>query len=265
MPLCLRLYIDESGDHSYRNVNQAQWDKRHLCLLGCAFDIDYYRTTFCPAFEELKSRHFGSDPDDPVVLHREDMVARRGPFGILRDKDKAEAFRADFLKLVDETSVRIFAVVIDKINTQPKQYGPIPFHPYHIGLLTLMERYCGWLNFMKATGDVLAESRGGREDLQLKAVYKAVHTGGTRYRATKFFTDVLTSKELKIKKKEENIAGLQIADLLAYPARRRILHEMGIGTPPTGMTEILAQHLEPKYNKQVYTGAVSGYGKIILR
>ena len=264
MPLRLRLYIDESGDHTFRNVDPNQWDKRYLCLLGCSFDANYYQTDFCPAFEELKAKHFGSDPDESVILHREDMVAKRGPFAILRDGGKNEVFRGDFLALVDKAHFRLFAVVVDKINTQQKNYGPIPFHPYHIGLLAMMERYCGWLNLISGTGDVLAESRGGREDQSLKAAYKAVFTGGTRYRPSEFFHSSLTTKELKIKKKDQNIAGLQIADLLAYPARRQILHGRGIGTPLTGFTRTLAEHLEPKYNRQVYRGYVEGYGKIFL-
>jgi hypothetical protein len=128
----------------------------------------------------------------------------------------------------------------------------------------MMERYCGWLNFTKREGDVLAESRGCREDLQLKSAYKTVYKSGTRFREADFFQAVLTSKEIKIKRKTENVAGLQLADLFAYPARRQILYGARIGPPLTGFTQQMATLLERKYNRNVYTEDVAGYGKVFL-
>jgi hypothetical protein len=260
----LRLYVDESGDHTFRPAAASYWDRRYLCLFGCAFDLEPYETEFRPAFESLKGKHFGSDPDDPVILHREDMKARRGPFAILRDSDKADAFNADLLALVGQAKFRAFAVVVDKHSTQTNRYGPLPYHPYHVALLALMERCCGWLNFMGWEGDILAESRGGREDLQLKSAYKTVHSSGTRFRPPDFFQKALTSKEIKIKPKTQNIPGLQLADLFAYPAKRRVLLDYQVGPALTGFTVSMADALESKYNVQVYTGTVRGYGKIFL-
>ena len=82
-----RLYIDESGDHTTKGVTPAQWDKRYLCLMGCALGIEYCRETFNPAFEAFKRRHFDCDLDDALILHREDIVAKRGPFKVLSDAD----------------------------------------------------------------------------------------------------------------------------------------------------------------------------------
>ena len=125
----------------------------------------------------------------------------------------------------------IFAVVIDKLTTATRYYGPVSTHPYHIGLLAMMGRYCGWLKFSRTTGDVLAEARGGREDLLLKSAYLSIHSGGTSYRPSTFFEKTLTSKEMKVKPKTQNIAALQMADLLAHPIKRRILEECGIAPP----------------------------------
>jgi Protein of unknown function (DUF3800) len=259
-----RLYIDESGDHTFRSQVSAQWDKRYLCLLGCCFEWNYYRDEFCVALEKLKTEHFGSDPDDPVILHREDMIAKRGPFSILRDVAKNDAFRQAFLALIDSSKFRIFAVVVDKRGTLGKTFGPLPSHPYHIGVWAMMERYCGWLNFTKSSGDVLAECRGTREDEQLKAAYEAVYKGGTRFRASDFFQSALTTKEIKLKKKQHNVAGLQMSDLLAYPVKRRMLAESKRGPALTGFTKTLAESVERKYNRHIYHGRVSGYGKIWL-
>jgi hypothetical protein len=258
-----RLYLDESGDHCYRGIAAAQWDK-YLCLFGCSLDVAKCHAEFNLEFEHLKSRHFGGDPDDPVICHREDMRARRGCFAILRDQGRAEAFHKDLGELIKKTNFCAFAVVIDKLTTQTKTFGPLPYHPYHVGLLALLERYCGWLNFTRQRGDVLAEGRGGTEDLQLKAAYAAVHSAGTRFRRNDFFQKALTTKEIKIKPKTQNIPGLQLADLFAYPAKRQILYAAKLAPEPTGFTKTMAAWLESKYNTHYYDGRVWGYGKVFL-
>jgi hypothetical protein len=260
----IRLYVDESGDHTFRPAAVDDPHKRHLCLLGCAFETEIYIKDFVPAFETLKATHFAHDPDDKVILHREDVKARRFPFSCLCDRAKAEAFDNDLVGLLKKSSFRAFAVLVDKATTQGKNFGPLPSHPYHIALLAMMERYCGWLAFTGKEGDVMAESRGGREDTSLKSAYRTVYDAGTRYHDKDFFQSVLTSKELKLKKKEHNIAGLQLSDLLAYPARRQILHEIRRGYALTGITKVCVEILDTKYNRQEYTGKIPGYGKIIL-
>ena len=39
---------------------------------------------------------------------------------------------------------------------------------------------------------------------------------------------MLSSKQLKVKNKANNIAGLQLADLIAHPSRNEILSEKGL-------------------------------------
>ena len=51
-----RIYIDESGDHSNKQMDEA--GKRYLCLTGCIIGLDYYKTTYYQDFEELKQKHF---------------------------------------------------------------------------------------------------------------------------------------------------------------------------------------------------------------
>ena len=71
---------------------------------------------------------------------------------------------------------------------------------------------------MEGTGDVLAESRGGKEDRRLKDSFARLYDSGTDYVQASKFSDRLTSKQLKVKSKSNNIAGLQIADLVAHPS-----------------------------------------------
>jgi len=227
-------------------------------------EMDSYRTAVVPAFETLKTTHFDGDIDEPVILHREDMMAKRGPFAVLRDSEASARFRQALLAFVGAAAFSIIAVVVDKENTRVKSYGAMASHPYHIGLLAMLERYAGRLKYLNAEGDVLAESRGAREDSQLKSAYRTVYDSGTRFRDAQFFQSALTSKEIKIKPKSQNIVGLQMADIFAYPAKRKMLYEAQRGTQLTGFTTDLATALEPKYNKRTLNGQVSGYGKVFL-
>jgi hypothetical protein len=71
----------------------------------------------------------------------------------------------------------------------------------------------------------MAESRGGKEDKRLKASFFTLWKEGTQYVAPDKFHEVLTSKQLKVKPKANNISGLQLADLIAHPSRNEILNE----------------------------------------
>ena len=260
-----RLYVDESGDHSFRAISGAEWRKRYLCLFGCAFETKYYEGQFCQHLKDFKAKHFGGeDPDERVILHREDIVHKRPPFDCLLDAEKARAFDQDLLDFVKAASFKAFAVVIDKYAAQGRHFASLPFDPYHVALLAMMERYCGMLRFLRSVGDVLGECRGGNEDRQLKAAFRTVYNAGTRFHDPRFFQEVLTSKELKIKPKAHNIEGLQLADILAHPVKQQILAERKFAPAPFGFSEKVAILVEAKYNRRYANKQVDGYGKIFI-
>lgn len=257
-----RLYIDESGDHTYYRLEDPA--KRYLGLTGIFIETEYYRTTFQPEMGRFKQEHFPHNPDEPVILHREDIINRRGPFWRLRDPEKEQAFNEDLLQFIKEQDYCIITIVIDK-NAHIKRYGDAAYHPYHYCLTALLERYCGFLNFYNAQGDVLAESRGGTEDQQLKRAYQRLYREGTGFRDSKFFQRALTSFEIKLKPKSKNIAGLQLSDLLAHPSKQEILiEEQRIDDPGDNFGKQICQCFQAKYNQQVYEGRIWGYGKVFL-
>ena len=79
------------------------------------------------------------------------------------------------------------------------------------------------------------------------------------------FQERLTSKELKIKPKLQNIAGLQLADLLAHPSRLEILEENNLITRVKINTygDEIIKILQDKYYRK-YDGTISGWGKKLL-
>ena len=256
-----RLYLDESGDHVFNYLEQPS--HRYLCLLGCWFsNADYL--VFHDRLEAFKKAHVPHHPDDPPVLHREDIINRRGHFTHLQDPAKAQAFDDALLVLLNEAEFRVVGVVIDKLELRQK-YGEAAGHPYHLALGFLLQRYCGYLNHINRYGDVLAESRGGHEDQLLMDSYARVHAQGVWMTSPTHFQNALTSKQLKVKKKSTNIAGLQLADLLGHPLRQAILRDEGL--LPEGLAPFAARLmpvLERKLNRHLYDGRVAGYGKVLF-
>lgn len=257
-----RLYIDESGDHTYKKLEEQ--GKRYLGLVGVAFETEYYRNTFQPMLEGFKQKHFPHNPDDPITLHREDIINKRGVFSRLLDKEKEDAFNQDFLYMLKDAQYMLITVVIDK-KSHIDRYNAAALHPYHFCLAAILERYCGFLNYYNTEGDVMAESRAAKEDIKLKEAYKEVYNSGTLQRDSSFFQNVLTSKEIKIKQKTANIAGLQLADLIAHPSKNEVLAENGKIEICDGIFGVeICKRISNKYNRRMPDGIVEGYGKKFL-
>lgn len=256
-----RLYIDESGDHTYNLLDDPS--HRYLALLGAWFRQANDYVCFADNLEQFKRRLFGPRPDNPVILHRSDIINRKGPFGSLCNAEVQERFDAGLLSLIKEADFRMVCVLIDKHNHLQKYASP--FHPYHYCMAAVLDRYSGWLNYRNAVGDVMAESRGREEDLQLKEAYLRVYRSGTLMFDYEHHQRALTSKDIKLQPKTANIAGLQLADILAYPVKQAMLVEKGeIQDPGDNFGRRIYEVACAKFNENVPRGKVEGYGKVWL-
>ncbi len=256
-----RLYVDESGDHTYKRMNDPS--HRYLALLGVWFRHHDQYVDFADDLETFKRRIFGPRPDEPVTLHRSDIINRRGPFGVLCDEAVRAAFDRGLLGVIRRAQFRMVCVVIDKQDHQNRYV--MPFHPYHYCLAAMLDRYCGWLAWKNMVGDVMAESRGGSEDLQLKEAYRRVYESGTLMVRREVHQRALTSKDLKMQPKHANIAGLQLADVLAHPVKQAfLLQRERIDDPGEVFGKKLAREAWGKLNRNERTGRVKGYGLVWL-
>ena len=255
-----RLYLDESGDHVFRETEELA--HRYLCLLGCWFcNPDYLK--FHEAIEGLKAEYLPHHPDDPVILHREDMVNARKAFKNLRDAAARSKFDEALLGVIKAAEFKVVAVVIDKQELR-RAYGTAAGHPYHLGLGFLLQRFAGYLNHINRVGDILGEARGGREDRLLKESYSRVFERGVWITRSEVFQTALTSSELKLKPKSANISGLQLADLLGHPVKQWVLKHFGHSTDDLApFAHRLMSVIEPKFNRQLYEGRVEGYGMVL--
>ena len=103
-------------------------------------------------------------------------------------------------------------------------------------------------------------------------VCKIIDFGKYRYQQTKKEKESKKSqhqvrvKEIKVKPKSANIAGLQVSDLLAHPCKQEVLFEEGRvveGEQRFGVE--ICKQLKNKYNRHAYSGRVQGYGKVFLK
>ncbi len=252
-----RMYIDEVGNadlSSSGNPNQ-----RFLCLAGVIMELNYVEQVAHKAIESLKRKYFRSHPDEPIILHRKELVNKKPPFESLRDAKIEESFNHELIRTLDKLDFRVVAVLIDKLEHK-KRYQVWRYDPYHYCLAILVERYVTWLIAKGVKGDVMSESRGGKEDMRLKASYAKLHAEGTEDVTTKQFAEALTSKELKVKPKSNNITGLQIADIIAHPISKQMI-AMHLQQTPTETfgTQIYTLLINGKFNTSP-SGQVEGWG-----
>jgi len=263
LPNRFRLYIDESGDHTYRHMHKE--DRRYFGLTGIMLPYSSDYTIFHASLQALKDSHFVTHPDNPVILHREDIIQKRKWFVVLRDPKKEKEFNNDLLGFIQKQAYSVISVAMDK-KSHWDEFENAANHPYHYCLKVMLERYCGWLNATGRVGDVMAESRGGKEDRMLKEEYTNLFEKGTYFKSAKFFQQGLTTRKLKVRKKEANISGLQLADMLAHPCKQDILVELGKVEDKRSdfVKEICVCMNAEKYNRRIVNRQIWGYGKKYL-
>ena len=90
------------------------------------------------------------------------------------------SFNQDLLKHLREWEYRVITVCLDKKN-HIESYGSWRHDPYHYCMAVLLERFNFWLSRSMAQGDVMTESRGGKEDNRLKEAFRELWREGTQF------------------------------------------------------------------------------------
>jgi len=211
-----RLFFDETGNSDLHAATKDR-NQRYLSLTGVVIRQDFHDNYTTRRLTRLKADIFGR-AQKTIVLHRREMMAKDGPFATLRDDHLRAQFDARFAALVCEVPAPAFTVSIDK-QRHLEKYIVWQFSPYHYVMTCLLERFVLWLNRNGNVGDVMGEARNPTHDAQLRRAFRHFYNRGTTVK-TAIIQKRLISKELRLEPKSANIAGLQIADLLAHPAHR---------------------------------------------
>lgn len=162
-----------------------------------------------------------------IFLHRKDIINKNGIFVILRNATVLQQFNAGLIEVVKTAEFKLACVIIDKKFHISNHINTVD--PYHFCLIELLQQDRDWLRSANSVGDVVAESRNKKLDRLLQTEYEC-------FRQQKLllhdYVKVLTSRQIKFANKEDCLAGLELADMLAYPVRQRMLVEAGLIEDP---------------------------------
>lgn len=206
-----RLFIDENGDN---NLTKIDKNFPIFCLTCCVFEKDYYHNIARNEIDSFKNKFWGRTN---IILHSREIRKQEGDFKFLNDEKLRSFFYESLDELIVSLDFSIISTVILKNEHKARYKDPYP--PYNLALQFIMERFCFSSNRKSnCTGYILAESRGIKEDKQIKQAYRNLQKNGNQY--DNYFIN-LTS--IQTEKKNKNIAGLQIADLVSYPIASKVL------------------------------------------
>jgi Protein of unknown function (DUF3800) len=199
------VYVDESGDHSLVSVDR---DYPVFVLALCIFHKRNYSEKIIPAVEKLKFNYFGHDS---VVLHENEIRKQKGAFAFLAQRAVRDQFMTQLSSIMEACNFILIAGVVDKARLS-KSEGTAS-NPYHIALGICLEALRAFLAEKQQSQfktHVVVECRGKKEDAELELEFRRICDGSNPGGQPLPFDIVFADKKT-------NLAGLQLADLVARP------------------------------------------------
>jgi len=208
-------FLDECGDHSMEKIDQ---DFPLFVLALVIFERKVYAEQLIPKLGVLKLKYW---IHEGVNLHSREIRKQVGPFSFLHHPQKRRQFMADINELVESIPFTLFVTGIQKMKHQEK-YGVHATNPYELALEFTLERVLYFLWGEKEFQlPIVAEARGKQEDKSLELAFLRILSSGTRFVKAEDFKTLNCS--IVFRSKRDNIGGIQMADLCAYPCARHIL------------------------------------------
>ena len=210
------FFIDETGDHGLGFIDS---DFPIFLLAGCLMREEDYEI-FTIQFNELKQKYFGTTD---IIMHSRDIRKHNDGFAVLFDLGIKQAFYDDLNAIIQNANFVIIGAGVDKLR-HVKAYGKAARNPYEISLGFVLERLIFYLDETdpSATVDIQIEKRGAKEDSSLLSHYNGLYDRGTYYVKAERLQQKINKFDFVAKR--DNINGLQLADLCAYPLARHCLN-----------------------------------------
>jgi hypothetical protein len=209
-------FFDECGDHSLTKIDK---DFPLFLLSTIIVERQAYAQTIIPALASFKLRYFAHEG---INLHSREIRKADGPFSILQNAAVRQRFLGDLSALMTQLPFTLFITAVHK-TTYAQRYGATAKNPYDVALEYSFERI---LHFLEEQNEnqlpVIAEARGLQEDNALRAGFHRLMTQGTFYNKAERFQKLVCP--ISFRRKQDNIAGIQVADLCAHPTARHLLH-----------------------------------------
>ena len=238
------LFLDESGDHNL-SVIDPQYPV--FVLGGIIVDEIEYNNTIEPAINEFKMKLFGTKD---IILHTSDISRNRLGFEQLKSAEFRTVFYAELNKLMCDLNYKVVACVIKK-QEHIDNYGFRAIDPYLLSLNVLIERFIFELS-NNDKGVIISEARGGKLDNELELAWLDVKIQGTKFiKSTRIKNSI---ENFAIRRKADNIIGLQLADLVISRIARKSIGK-------SVKNDYLV--IEQKIRKDKF-GNINGYGIVTM-
>ncbi len=215
------LYMDECGSHVTSPINSTF---PVFCLSGVVIaDDDYLQMD--RNWKNWKQKVLGSWDvivHEPDVRHRTHKFRGETPEHGDQIEDSLDEFLADAGFLTIAAAVDLRAFVEAHPTERVDEY--LPKSCYLMCIDLLLERFIHFLQHQAsdARGNVVAESRGAKEDALVHAEFIRLHLEGTQFVSESYFRNQLRPY-VEFFRKRRNSSGLQLADLVARPIAEKIL------------------------------------------
>jgi len=239
------LFLDESGDH---NLSIIDPQYPIFVLGGVIVDEEFADGTLTEALDEFKYEVFGRTD---IVLHTADITRNRNGFEAMKEEQFRDLFYSRLNELMRTMSYSVVACVIRK-DDYLSRFGLAALDPYLISLDILVEIFCFDVGDVLSGGTIVAERRDPTLDRGLELAWSNLKIQGTRRIQGRVVRERLS--DLRLLDKKENVAGLQLADLVVSPIGRYVL-----GKPTKEDWEIVRFKL-----RRSPMGNVENYGLVVL-
>jgi len=210
------LFLDESGDHGLNNID-PQYPVFVLC--GIILPETSYQLLQSEV-ANIKQKFWGNKK---VIFHSRDIRKCENEFTILFDNEIKGNFYKAVNNIISKSDYTIITSAIQKEN-YIKRYGRLSDDVYEIALSFVLERAIFYLDDIreeKKSLQIVIEQRGKKEDQKLSQHFNTLLARGTGYvNATRIWNYGIN---ISFQKKKDDIVGLQVADLIAYPIARYVL------------------------------------------
>ncbi len=239
------LFIDECGD-----PNLERYDKTFPLFTLCGILVPSDKLKWLE--NEIKDLKRELWHDESVIFHSREIRNHSKSFVNLLEPDVKARFYERINDILGAENVYVIVCCcimkepfVERFNTGEDVYG--------LSLKYLIERAIFHMDDCENGNcklSIVVERRNPNQNQMLLRYYNGLRVKGTKWITAERLTDRI--KGFSFKYKTDNIIGLQVADLIAYPISRYVLNP----ERPNPAFQVIAKHI------YTYKGARLGF-KII--